>query len=90
MFLRRSRTAKLGQTMDSSGFWGKDTMAYFEIIDLKLGNVVDIYSQKFHIVDCNNSTKQYATQRHGRKPSDVKPVPLPRDHFKEANNQKIC
>ena len=90
VFLRRSLIAKPGQTLDSSGFWGKDTVAYFEIIDLKFGNVVEIYSRKFNIVDCNDSTKQYATQRHGWKLSDVNPVPLPRDHFKEANSQKIC
>lgn len=85
VFLRRSRVAKPGQTLESA--WGETE--YYEIDDLKIGNVVEIYSRKFHIVDCNESTKKYAIEHHGWTESEFVPLPLPRDCFAEENREKM-
>jgi len=89
VFLRRSKIAKPGQTLESCGpSWGN--IQYYGINDLKLGSIVEIYSRKFHIVNCNESTKQYVVNHHGWSESDDLVVqPLPRDRFKEANKEKM-
>lgn len=86
VFLRRSRVAKPGQTLESS--WGKPE--YYEIDDLKIGNIIEIYSRKFHIVNCNESSKKYAMEHHGWTESEVVPLPFPKDCFAIENKEKMC
>lgn len=77
VFLRRSKVAKPGSSCS------------YEINDLKIGNEVMIYGRKFHIVSCNGSTKEYVMNKHGWSVQEVKPLPLPKDHFSESIKAKM-
>lgn len=70
VFLRRGKIPKNGSTS-----------CFYSIDDFKLGNVVDIYGRKFHIVNCNKTTKEYVLQHHNWKKSDLIPQKLPYDAF---------
>ena len=85
VFLRRSRVEKPQSLRNNSS----EESQYYEINDLKLGNEVEIYSRKFHIVNCNESTKQYVIETHNWQSIDVAPLPFPRDVFEEANKAKM-
>ena len=85
VFLRRSRVAKPGQSLESS--WGNTL--YYEINDMKIGNIVEIYSRKFHIVNCNESTKKYTMEHHGWTQDELQSLTLPRDCFAEENREKM-
>lgn len=77
VFLRRSKVAKPGSSR------------FYQIDDLKIGNEVMIYGRKFHIVNCNGSTKDYVLEHHDWGLKDVEPLPLPRDHFSESIKAKM-
>jgi len=70
VFLRRDRIPKNGSTN-----------CFYSIDDFKLGNVVDIYGRKFHIVNCNRTTKEFVLQHHNWTESDLIPQKLPYDAF---------
>eukprot|EP00586_Coscinodiscus_wailesii_P018135 CAMPEP_0172517404 /NCGR_PEP_ID=MMETSP1066-20121228/284800_1 /TAXON_ID=671091 /ORGANISM="Coscinodiscus wailesii, Strain CCMP2513" /LENGTH=775 /DNA_ID=CAMNT_0013299393 /DNA_START=71 /DNA_END=2398 /DNA_ORIENTATION=+ len=100
VFLRRSRVAKAGSgaavvtpgTAGSGGAASSVDLAateYYSIDDLKIGNVVTIYSRLFHIVNCNESTREYVTREHGWTAEEVAARPFPRDMFAEANREKM-
>ncbi len=76
-FLRRGRVAK------------PESSRFYEIDDLKIGSQVQIYNRTFHIVSCNESTRDYVLKCHGWNEEDVKALPLPRDQFAEANKAKM-
>lgn len=77
VFLRRSKVAKRGSSR------------CYEIDDLKIGNQVLIYSRAFHIVNCNESTRNYVLENHGWSLDEVAPLPLPRDDYAESNRAKM-
>ena len=94
VFLRRSRMEKprpgLGiigsrAAADTAG----GSSQYYEIDDLKIGNQVKIYSRTFHIVDCNDSTRQYVMEAQGWHEVDVAPLPFPHDSYAELNSLKM-
>lgn len=90
VFLRRSKVVKPNKTLNdepSSNPFSPDK--YYGIDDLKIGNQVEIYCRKFHIVNCNESTKKYVVESHGWHQVDIVPLPLPRDRFAEANKAKM-
>lgn len=62
---------------------------YYDIDDFKIGNVLQIYCRKFHIVDCNASTREYVLSHRGWKEEDVTPLPFPMDTFEEAYKSKM-
>lgn len=62
---------------------------YYEIDDFKVGNSVDIYSRIFHIVGCNQSTKEYVMRYHGWTENEVISLPFPRDSFTERYMEKM-
>ena len=80
VYLRRSRVEKPRTSNE---------VEYYEIDDLKIGNEVEIYSRIFHIVNCNESTREYVMKHHGWHQVDVHPLPFPRDGFAEANKAKM-
>ncbi len=85
VFLRRKKVEKPnndGQTDFSNSL-------YYCINDLKIGNEVEIYSRIFHIVDCNESTREYVLMNHGWQQVDVAPLPFPRDSFAEVYKTKM-
>ena len=84
VYLRRSKVEKPKFFDDDN-----DGVEYYEIDDLKIGNEVEIYSRIFHIVNCNESTREYVQTHHGWQQIDVHPLPFPRDHFAEANKAKM-
>jgi len=84
VFLRRKRVEKKG----GGGVDGTNGV-YYNIDDLKIGNDVEIYSRIFHIVDCNESTKQFVTKYHGWYQVDVAPLAFPRDSFAEGYKAKM-
>jgi hypothetical protein len=95
VFLRRS---KIERPITKSKFGGdlgtnKETephiQKYYEVHDLKIGNVLDIYCHKFHIVDCNQSTREYALANLGWQQKDVTPLPFPKDSFEDAYKEKM-
>lgn len=77
VFLRRSKVEKPGSSR------------FYEINDFKIGNEVMIYGRKFHIVDCNESTKEHVIKNHDWNVHEVEPRPLPCDHFAEAVKAKL-
>lgn len=90
VFLTRKRVQKIfgggrGAAVDTDDV---DT-EYYEIDDFKIGNDVEIYSRIFHIVDCNESTKNYVMEHHGWNQGDVAPLSFPRDSFAEGNKAKM-
>ena len=92
VFLRRSRVAKPCETIDSSwndSGYSNYKMQYYGVDDLRIGNVLDIYSRQFHIVDCNGSTKRFMVENHGWTERELNPLPLPRDLFAESNREKM-
>ena len=84
VYLRRSKVEKPKSLDDDS-----KGIEYYEIDDLKIGNEVEIYSRVFHIVNCNESTREYTIAHHGWQQIDVHPLPFPRDLFAESNNAKM-
>lgn len=76
-FLRRGRVSK------------PESSSFYEIDDLKIGSEVLIYNRIFHIVSCNESTRDYVMKCHGWNEEDVKTLPLPRDQFAESNKAKM-
>ena len=76
-FLRRGRVLK------------PESSCFYEIDDLKIGSEVLIYNRIFHIVSCNESTKDYVLTCHGWNEEDVKTLPFPRDQFAETNKAKM-
>ena len=81
VFLRRGRIPKSTHTKDGSAG------CYYSIDDFKLGNVVNIYGRKFHIVNCNKTTKEYVLQYHDWTESDLIPQRMPYDAFLEYTNK---
>ena len=84
VFLRRKRAEK----SNHDGRVGMRDTDYC-IDDLKIGNEVEIYSRIFHIVNCNESTREYVLKHHGWQQVDVAPLPFPRDSFAEAYKAKM-
>lgn len=84
VFLRRKKVEKSNQ----DGQAGLSDSVYC-INDLKIGNEVEIYSRIFHIVDCNESTREYVLANHGWQQVDVAPLPFPRDYFAEVYKTKM-
>ena len=81
-FLRRARVPKSSQIENgNTEFYGAK--------DFKIGEEVEIYSRKFHIVSCNESTKKYLIENHGRTRSELEARDFPRDHFSEAVKEKM-
>jgi hypothetical protein len=76
-FLRRGKVSKPGKS------------CFYEINDLKIGSKVVIYERTFHIVSCNESTRDYVMKCHGWDQEDVKTLPLPRDQFAESYKAKM-
>jgi hypothetical protein len=95
VYLRRSKVEKPKYHHDDDDGNGHNhinehsNVEYYEIDDLKIGNEVEIYSRIFHIVNCNESTRQYVTKYHGWHEIDVHSLPFPRDDFAEANKAKM-
>ncbi len=87
VFLRRKRVEKPDKNRIKDGI--NDSVEYYEIDDLKIGNDVEIYSRIFHILDCNESTKEYVIKNHGWQQVDVMPLPFPRDTFAEVYKEKM-
>ena len=77
-YLRRSKVAKPGTSS-----------SFYEIDDLKIGNQVVVYGRNFHIVSCNESTRDYVLRYHHWDECDVETLPLPRDRFQEENKAKM-
>ena len=86
VYLRRSKVErpKYKDNEDQNG-----DIQYYEIDDLKIGNQVEIYSRIFHIVNCNESTREYVMKNLGWHQVDVHPLPFPRDDFAESNKAKM-
>ena len=84
VYLRRSKVEKPKQPEDEN-----DEVEYYEIDDLKIGSEVEIYSRIFHILDCNESTREFVMKNHGWQQVDVYPLPYPRDWYDEANKAKM-
>jgi len=82
VYLRRSKVIKPRKTRYEPG-------CYYEIDDLKIGNDVIIYSRKFRIASCNESTKRYVVEHCGWNDEEVRSHPLPRDQFAEVNKAKM-
>jgi hypothetical protein len=82
VYLRRSKAEKPKGSDD-------DSSEYYEIDDLKIGNEIEIYSRIFHIVNCNESTREYVTKHRGWHEVDVHPLPFPQDVYAEANKAKM-
>ena len=90
VFLRRKRVKKEGcGGVDGAGGDTNNNALYYNIDDLKIGNDVEIYSRIFHIVDCNESTKEYVMKCHGWHQVDVAPLAFPRDSFAEGYKAKM-
>eukprot|EP00804_Cyclotella_cryptica_P025317 CCRYP_012420-RA/>CCRYP_012420-RA protein AED:0.06 eAED:0.10 QI:4762/0.8/0.66/1/0.6/0.33/6/1549/641 len=77
VFLRRSKVEKPGSSR------------FYEINDLKIGNEIMIYGRKFHIANCNGSTKEYVIDNHDWNMHEVEPRPLPSDRFAESIKDKM-
>ncbi len=84
VYLRRSKVERPKDNDNNNG-----EVEYYEIDDLKIGNEVEIYSRIFHIVNCNESTREYVMKYHGWHHVDVHPLPFPRDVFAEENRAKM-
>jgi hypothetical protein len=94
VFLRRSKIEKPKSKSKFDDFGTKEDATphlqeYYGIDDLKIGNVIDIYCHKFHIVDCNQSTREYALANLGWQQEDVTPLPFPKDSFEDAYKEKM-
>jgi hypothetical protein len=97
VFLRRRRVEKIccsDHGHKSQGIMHVDEDVfegdcYYGLDDLKVGNSVEIYSRIFHIVDCNQSTKEYVMRYHGWTKNEVTPLPFPRDSFTECYIAKM-
>ena len=94
VFLRRSKIEKpttrsklgsLGAMEDKEPYIPE----YYGIDDLKIGNALDIYSHKFHIIDCNESTREYVLANQGWQEVNVTPLPFPKDSFEDAYKEKM-
>ena len=81
-FLRRTRIPKPEQND------GK-FLKFYGVDDFRIGQDITIYSRRFHIVNCNESTRKYLTENHGRDPDELVPRPFPHDHFTEAVKEKM-
>ena len=84
VFLRRKRVEKPNKSGAMDSF-----QDFYEIDDLKIGNEVEIYSRIFHILDCNQSTREYVIANHGWQRVDVVSLPFPRDAFAEVYKTKM-
>lgn len=89
VYLRRSKVEKPKYPDDDDKNDENSESRYYEVDDLKIGNEVEIYSRIFHIVNCNESTREYVINYHGWHHVDVHPLPFPRDDFAEANKAKM-
>eukprot|EP00816_Leptocylindrus_hargravesii_P009460 CAMPEP_0196822484 /NCGR_PEP_ID=MMETSP1362-20130617/83644_1 /TAXON_ID=163516 /ORGANISM="Leptocylindrus danicus, Strain CCMP1856" /LENGTH=623 /DNA_ID=CAMNT_0042202049 /DNA_START=1028 /DNA_END=2899 /DNA_ORIENTATION=+ len=81
-FLRRSKVPK---HIQSSGL----STEYYGVDDFHIGSDIVIYSRNFNIVNCNESTRQYLFENHGRDMNDLAARPFPRDQFAEVVKEKM-
>ena len=83
-FLRRTKIPKPEQSQKSG-----ECVNFYDVDDFRIGQDITIYSRRFYIVNCNESTRKYLIENHKRDPNELCPRPFPHDHFAEAVREKM-